>query len=397
MPTTDWRTYRLEEIAQIKGGGTPRRAETSFFGGDIPWVTPTDLSRIGVVHELDGTKETITASGLSKSSAKLIDPGSVLFSSRATIGKIAVTKKACATNQGFANFTPYRNKIDLWFLAFLLCRFTPEIRKLAGKTTFLEVPRGRLKGFSVEIPPIEEQRRIVARIKECMERVEEIEGLRAEGDAEINALILSILHQEWRSEGMASASKQALGDLGEITTGNTPSRKIPEFFGGHQPWVTPGDFNGRLIIRGREFLSERGISEGKARVVPAGSVLVVCIGATIGKLALAACDLGINQQINSVFFNPIKILPDFGYWACRALVPDILNNASKNTLPIINKGRFSKLQIPVPNLVVQEKIASRLNTAEAAISEMRREYIEAASPSTALREAILRKAFAGEL
>jgi type I restriction enzyme S subunit len=126
-------------------------------------------------------------------------------------------------------------------------------------------------------------------------------------------------------------------------------------------------------------------------------VLVVCIGATIGKTALAGCDLGINQQINAVTFNPEKVIPEFGYWACRALVPEIIDNASKNTLPILNKGRFSKLKIPVPSKETQERIAVQLNAAEAAVSEMRQELLKANTASAALRESILRKAFTGEL
>ena len=91
MSTAGWQQYRLDEIALIQGGGTPKRVESSYFGGDIPWVTPTDLPNIGVVRELNGTKETITSTGLSNSSAKLIPAGSVLFSSRASVGKIAIT------------------------------------------------------------------------------------------------------------------------------------------------------------------------------------------------------------------------------------------------------------------------------------------------------------------
>src|SRR5712691_6891879 len=85
----------LEEIARIEGGGTPSRNNDSFFGGDIPWVTPTDLPPIGRVTTLGPVAGSITAAGLANSSAKLIPEGSVLFSSRASIGKIAVTDRKC--------------------------------------------------------------------------------------------------------------------------------------------------------------------------------------------------------------------------------------------------------------------------------------------------------------
>jgi type I restriction enzyme, S subunit len=174
----NWTMTRLADIADIQGGGTPSRAEPAYFGGELPWVTPTDLAPIGRIGTLGGVAQSITDAGLRNSSAKLIPAGSVLFSSRASIGKIAVTDRPCATNQGFINLTPDAESVCPWFLAYLLGRYTSDLIQLAGKTTFLEIPRGKFRDFEVAIPPIQEQRRIVARVRECMERVEEIEVLR---------------------------------------------------------------------------------------------------------------------------------------------------------------------------------------------------------------------------
>src|SRR5262245_56210840 len=107
-----WIEYRLGELADIQGGGTPSRKVDTYFGGDIHWVTPTELPPIGQIAILGDTRETITKAGLSNSSAKLIPCGAVLFSSRASVGKIALTTRPCATNQGFANFVPRSERID---------------------------------------------------------------------------------------------------------------------------------------------------------------------------------------------------------------------------------------------------------------------------------------------
>ena len=105
MPA-NWTMTKLADVATIQGGGTPSRSEPSYFGGNLPWVTPTDLEPIGKIVPLGDVAETLTSAGLQNSSAKLIPAGSVLFSSRASIGKIAVTDRECATNQGFINLTP---------------------------------------------------------------------------------------------------------------------------------------------------------------------------------------------------------------------------------------------------------------------------------------------------
>jgi len=369
-----WKKYRLGELITLTNGSAIRKRDIQSQGA-IPVFGAN--GRLGFTSKFNVENRTISIGRVGSCGAINSIEGPAWMSD----------------NVMFVKSKSEKIDWDFLFYVFLVQDFTEDIRKGAMPS----LSQKPILCKQVAVPPLDEQRRIVARIKECMERVEEIEGLRAEAIEESDALVQSVLHDTWRSDEIASAEKMALDELGQITTGNTPSRKKPEFFGGSQPWVTPGDFNGRLIATGRECLSKKGIAEGRARVVPEGSVLVVCIGATIGKVALAVRDLGINQQINAVTFDKEKVLPEYGYWACRALVPEIIGNASKNTLPILNKGKFSKLQIPVPSLYIQGQVSSKLDAVEVAVSEMRRDLSESNIASTALRESILRKAFAEEL
>ena len=183
----------LEDVAVLVGGGTPSRAKSEYFGGDVPWVTPTDLPPIGTIRILGSVSENLTEAGLKNSSAKLVPPGSVLFSSRASIGKIAVTNRECATNQGFCNFVPKRDVLDPWYLAYYLSSETHNIAALAGKTTFKEVSRKKLRSFSIPVPSLGEQHRIVARVKECMERIDEIRALLSQASSEADLLMRTTL------------------------------------------------------------------------------------------------------------------------------------------------------------------------------------------------------------
>ena len=138
-----WQSHTLEEVARIRGGGTPSRANGAFFGGDIPWVTPTDLPPIGRLTMLGSVKGSITAAGLANCSAKLIPEGSVLFSSRASIGKIAVANRVCTTNQGIVNFIPDRSRVDTWFLAYLLCYHTGDLVQACWPDNILRNSAGK--------------------------------------------------------------------------------------------------------------------------------------------------------------------------------------------------------------------------------------------------------------
>ena len=192
-----WEAKSLDQLATLVGGGTPSRSNPEYFGTEIDWVTPSDLRPIGQVDVLGPITEGLSKSGLACSSAKEIAPGSVLFSSRASIGKIAVTDRVCATNQGFTNFVPNRGVIDPWFLAYLLCYHTPAITRLAGKTTYKEVSRSKLRAFKVYLPRLEEQLRVVGRIQECLKRVGEIRRLRHEAIPESEALPAALLESLW--------------------------------------------------------------------------------------------------------------------------------------------------------------------------------------------------------
>jgi len=186
-PST-WRSTHLGDVADIIGGGTPSRSTPAYFGRDIDWVTPSDLPPIGEVRLLGAVAEGLSAQGLANSSAVRVPAGSVLFSSRATIGKIAVTDRECATNQGFANFVPKRDKLDPWFLAYLLENITPRIHDLCGETTYKEVSRGKLRTLSVQLPDVPSQQRIVARIRAMLAKLDEARVLHSEALDEVAAL-----------------------------------------------------------------------------------------------------------------------------------------------------------------------------------------------------------------
>jgi type I restriction enzyme S subunit len=245
---------------------------------------------------------------------------------------------------------------------------------------------------------IAEQRRVVVRIKECLTRVEEMQRLRGAAQADMDALAAAALQEAWETKEITESPSHKLDDLGDITTGNTPSRKVPDFFAeSGVPWITPGDMNDvKDITSGREFLSPKGIKEGRARVVAPNTVAVCCIGATIGKVAILRQPTGINQQSNAITFG-VRIWPDYSYWACRALYPHILANAAQATLPILNKSRFGELTIPVPPIEAQKRLASRLNKVLGISLQMKQTTEESQAEEHAFRDSILREAFAGNL
>ena len=177
-----------------------------------------------------------------------------------------------------------------------------------------------------------------------------------------------------------------MGEIGEITTGNTPSKDNKEYYGGNIPFFKPTDLEQGIDTKfSNDKLSQLGFES--SRKLPANTVLVTCIGATIGKTGLISVEGSCNQQINAIV--PTKsIIPYFLYYACVSeyMQNEIKSNASATTLPILNKGNFSKIAFPLPPLEEQKRIVSEIerwmlfvNVVESGKSDLQKIIIQAKS------------------
>ena len=147
-----------------------------------------------------------------------------------------------------------------------------------------------------------------------------------------------------------------LGDIAEIITGNTPSKDIKEYYSGNIPFFKPTDLEQGIHTKySKDRLTPLGFEQ--SRKLPANSVLVTCIGATIGKTGLTTVEGTCNQQINAIIPTS-AILAKFLYYVCISdyMQHEIKANASATTLPILNKGNFSKIAITIPPLREQSRI-----------------------------------------
>ncbi len=153
-----WTFVRLKHIGEIIGGGTPKTNISEYWDGNIPWLTPADFSGYEEMYVSSGTR-TITEIGRKSSSAQMLPANSVLYSSRAPIGYIAIAANPVSTNQGFKSVVPYDFTMSPYLYYCLKARTDNIIQRATG-TTFKEISGSEMAETIIPLPPITEQKRI---------------------------------------------------------------------------------------------------------------------------------------------------------------------------------------------------------------------------------------------
>ena len=168
-----WKWVRLRSVGKIIGGGTPKTNVLEYWeNGKIPWYTPADLGKVVGIYAENSARK-ITPKGLANSSAKIMPANSVLFSSRAPIGYIALAKEDCCTNQGCKSFVADKSFISPFWAYWALKARTKDIIERASGTTFKEISGRGMGDTWIPLPPIEEQDRIVRKLKMLFDTIKQ--------------------------------------------------------------------------------------------------------------------------------------------------------------------------------------------------------------------------------
>ena len=267
------------------------------------------------------------------------------------------------------------------------------------------------------LPPLPEQRRIVGKIEELLasanaayQRLARVPAiLKRFRQSVLAAACCGRLTEDWRLSNSSRPTDgqdplptgwhdATVAELGRVTTGNTPSKSNPSFYGGTVRFFKPGDLDvGYKVERSVDSLTAKGA--GAARVLPPMSVMVTCIGATIGKTGLSRVAGATNQQINSVVVDQGLARAEYLFFFFSSLQGqgEIRGRASVTTLPILNKGRFSEIPVPLPPLVEQLEIVRSVEALFAFADTIEQRVAAATARADRLTQAILAKAFRGEL
>ncbi len=355
-----WVRTKIQNICDLAGGGTPSRKIQEYFGGNISWFTPTEIPKDKIVEVVD-SREKITELGLQKSSAKIVPQGSVLLTSRASIGFVSIAGVPVTTNQGFASFI-CSNAVYNYFLAYWLWANRGIITKKATGTTFKEISKTTIRQLWFNLPPLNEQKRIVSKIESifaqidaCMKRLMDLQCRLKSGQVSLSTLKDSVLRQAFAErlvpqdlddEALKPLEKIILSKIFETKHGKFLPRnkicggKIPVFGG-----------NGLLDFHNKENHE--------------GDVLIIGrVGAQCGNVHSYSGKVWITD--NSIGLVPkVEINLRFFLYQLKNLKLNKLSAGSGQ--PYISGKILSKIEISTTSIEKQNKITAKIESIFAGI------------------------------
>lgn len=388
-----WPTVSLGEFCNVIAGGTPKRSESHYWDGDIPWVKISDMLQGVITH----TDERITQAGLKGSTAKILPAGTLLVSIFATIGRTAVLSCDAATNQAIVGVIPKNhNYFDIRFLEYCLMEKTKDLERKARGVAQNNINGSVLKQTQIPLPPLEEQKRIAG----ILDAADALRAKRRESIALLDDLLQSSFldmfgdpvtnPMGWDQVQLAELLEK--GDkinYGVVQPGDD--------FNGGLPLIRVGDFiAGTLDFSDLKLIDPQIEMKYRRSRLNGRELLVSCVGSigTVCKVPKEAAGFNIARAVARVPLDS-HISRDFMVYCLRSSAVQRHFNKETRTVsqPTLNIGMIKSAIVIQPPLNLQKRFAAIVESVEKQKVRLRTQLTELDDLFTSLQQ----RAFRGEL
>ena len=352
----EWKVKQLALLGKMFSGGTPSTDKEEYWGGNIMWCTPSDITSISSKY-INNTKDRITAMGLKNSSAILLPINSIIVCTRATIGAAAITQVELSTNQGFKNIKPEKCNTEWLYYSMILNQ--PKLQRLGCGSTFLEVSKRDFERLKLAVPPIGEQRKIAEILGVWDEAIERQSRLIEKLELRKRALMQRLLTGRTRLPGFTTPWQKV--KLGEIF------KERNEMKCEHLPLLSITAERGVILQSESDKKDTSNDDKSKYKRICPNDIGYNTMRMWQGRSALSAMEgivspaytivtpkVGIDPLFISELIKQPRVVYDF--WThSQGLVGDTLNCKFHD---------FSQVKVVIPSLPEQKAIAEVLTAAD---------------------------------
>lgn len=372
---TNWQTKTIGDVATIISGGTPDTTKSEYWNGNIQWITPSEITKIGR-KIIEPTEKQITEAGLKASSATIVPAGSIILCSRATIGECAINIYPITTNQGFKNLVAKSNA-DINFLYYWVKASKKNLFRISSGSTFLEFSKHDLEKQKIDIPEPAEQERIVGVLEVWDEYIEKLEQKIALKEQLKKGLMQQLLIGKRRLPGFSKEWKAVkMNELGNTYSGLTGKTK--DDFGSGEPFITYMNIYSNPVLNTKNMqLVHIGENERQS-IAEYGDIFFTTSSETPDEVGISSVLLDKSDQniyLNSFCFgfrmhNLGTLEPRFAAYYFRSSIfrkkmTRIAQGASRYNL---SKKYFMETEIRVPELDEQLAIVVLLENIDKQIA-----------------------------
>lgn len=373
--TEEWVETTLGEVTKIQGGGTPSTKEAAFWNGDVIWLTPTEVVRADG-QRVSSSERRISQEGLAHSSAKLLPPGTVLLTSRASVGFTAIADVPLTTNQGFQSLIPQGGVLSE-FLMYWVQGNRDEFSRRAGGSTFPEISKTNVASIPIHIPPLPVQRRIadlMAHLDGHLARLEaEVRDLRRVRTCLCELLFRGGLREEGPrySFTLGTICKLTSGfafKSGEWRDSGTPVAQIANI----KPFTVELD--------GCKFVDDKSATAASRFLARCGDLLVAMTGnvGTVARVSAEQDGLLVNQRVGLISnIDESSILPDWLFFCLNSpSALGLMSGASRQSIQAnLSSADFASLRLTAPALNEQQEQVRILEDLHSSIAALEAEVM----------------------
>ncbi len=413
MLPENWCWTRLGKITNVVGGGTPSSSKKEYYdNGTIPWLSPADLSGYSDIYISRGQKN-ITELGLSKSSARLMPKDTVLLSSRAPIGYVAIASNSISTNQGFKNFLPsdaFYSRFLYWYLK----SSKSLLESYASGTTFLELSGSKASMVEFPLPPLPEQKRIVHRIEslfakldEAKEKIQQVlDGAEMRKAAILHKAFTGELTKNWRKENGISEDSWV-----EYTLQSVCTMKITD--GTHKTPTYSDKENGVVFLSAKDitsgeinwentkYITSELHKELYSRLAPQINDILLAKNGTTGVAALVKEDKVFDIYVTLALLRPNVeiVIPEYLLNIINSPLCKVQFNENLTGIgvPNLHLRDIKDVKIKVPSISEQEIISDKVEMLLANEGMVTKNCLKQIEVIDTMKKSIIAKAFRGEL
>lgn len=338
---------KLGKLAEIVSGSTPKTNIKEYWDGNILWITPAEIKEDD--YYIADTQRKITQLAVEKTNLRLLPKGTILLSSRAPIGKIAICDNDMYCNQGFKNII-CSEKLNNRYVYYYLKYNVEYLKSLGRGATFKEISKGIVENLEIPFKDIKEQITIANKL----DKITEIIKIRKEQIKHFDEIIKSQFVEMFEDD---TYSRVKLGEEFDVSSGGTPSKTKVEYWNSNDiSWIGSNMCQNKIIYENDgKYISKSGLEHSSAKVYPVHTVLVALVGATIGKTALLKFETATNQNIAGIQVSE-RFNAEYVYFAIQNLYYKF-TELGKGTFKMANLSFVRDLEIPMPPIELQNKFA----------------------------------------